>query len=84
MSGFRMQETDFHFDEYLRSYAMHTVGMLKVVNHTVRMRKHLNNSTIKIRYKPTFKITMYYSADNSHVKKIKGVKLKLSPFQLNI
>ena len=26
-----MQETDFHFDEYLRSYAMPTVGMLKVV-----------------------------------------------------
>ena len=35
-----MQETDFHFDEYLRSYAMPTVGMLKVVNHRVRMGKH--------------------------------------------
>ena len=36
----QMQETDFHFDEYLRSYAMPTVGMLKVVNHAVRMRKY--------------------------------------------
>ena len=79
-----MQETDFHFDEYLRSYAMPTVGMLKVVNHTVRMRKHSNNCMILIRYKPPSKITMYYSADNSHIKEIKGVKLKLSPFQLNI
>ena len=25
-----MQETDFHFDEYLRSYSMPTIGMLKV------------------------------------------------------
>ena len=39
ISGFRMQETDFHLDEYLRSYLMPTVGMLKVENHTVRMRK---------------------------------------------
>ena len=29
----------FSFDEYLRSYAMPTVGMLKVVYHTMRMRK---------------------------------------------
>ena len=36
------------------------------------------------RYKPPFKITMYHSADNSHVKEIKQIKLKLSPFQLNI
>ena len=34
------QETDFHFDEYLRVYSMPTMGMLKVVNHTVRMHKH--------------------------------------------
>ena len=27
-------------DEYLRSYSMPTVGMLKVVNYRVRMRKH--------------------------------------------
>ena len=40
MSGFRMQETDSHFNEYLRKYAIPTVGKLKVVNHTVRMRKH--------------------------------------------
>ena len=32
--------TDFHFDEYLRSYPMPTMGMLKVVIHKVRMRKH--------------------------------------------
>ena len=30
----------FHFDESFRSYAMPTVGMLTVVYHTVRMRKH--------------------------------------------
>ena len=41
-----MQETDFHFDEYLRSYSMPTIVMLKVENHTVRMRKHKNNGTI--------------------------------------
>ena len=35
----RMQETDFHCDEYIRSYSMPTMDMLKVVNHTVRMRK---------------------------------------------
>ena len=35
-----MQEADFHFDAYLRSYSMPTMGMLKVENHTVRMRKH--------------------------------------------
>ena len=66
-----MQETDFHFDEYSRSYEMPTVGMLKVVNQTVRMRKHLNNGTIEIPYNPPFKTTMYHSADNSHVKEIK-------------
>ena len=38
--GFRMQQTDFHFDEYLQSYSMPTIDMLKVVYHTVRMRKH--------------------------------------------
>ena len=32
--------TDFHFDEYLRSYSMPAVGMLRVVCRTVRMRKH--------------------------------------------
>ena len=32
--------TDFHFDEYLQSYSMPTMGMLKVENHTVRMREH--------------------------------------------
>ena len=32
-----MQENDFHFDSYLRRYSMSTMGMLKVVNHTVRM-----------------------------------------------
>ena len=41
-----MQETDFHFDEYVRSNSMPTVGMLKVANYTVRMRNHLNNGTI--------------------------------------
>ena len=66
-----MHETDFHIDEYLRSYSMPTMGMLKVVNHTVHMRKRLNNGTIKIRYKPPFKIPIYHSADNSHVKEIK-------------
>ena len=30
----------FHFDEYLRNYSMPTMGMLKVVNNTVRMRTH--------------------------------------------
>ena len=40
MSGFRMQEADFHFDEYLRGYAMPTVDILKVINHTVCMRMH--------------------------------------------
>ena len=35
-----MQETDFHFDAYLRSYSMLTMGMLKVKNYTVRMREH--------------------------------------------
>ena len=79
-----MQETDFNFDEYLRRYSMPAISMLKEENHTVRMRKHLNNGTIEICYKPPFKITMYHSADNSHVKEIKQVKLKLSPFQLNI
>ena len=34
-----MQETDFHVDAYLRRYSMPTMGMLKVVNHTVRMRE---------------------------------------------
>ena len=38
--GFRVQQTDFHFDEYLRSYSMPTIDMLKVVYHTVPMRKH--------------------------------------------
>ena len=38
-----MQETDFHFDEYLRSYSMPTMG---IVNHTVRMRKRYNNGLI--------------------------------------
>ena len=41
-----MQETDFYFDEYLRSYSMPTISMLKVENYTVRMRKHENNGTI--------------------------------------
>ena len=41
-----MQETDFHFDEYLRSCSLPTMGMLKVVNHTVRMRKRYNNGMI--------------------------------------
>ena len=41
-----MQETDFPFDAYLRSYSMPTTGMLKVENHTVRMREHLNNGMI--------------------------------------
>ena len=40
VSGFRMEETDFHFDAYLRSYSMPTMGMLKVENRTVRMREH--------------------------------------------
>ena len=31
---------DFHFDEYLRSYSMPTMGILKVINNTMRMRKH--------------------------------------------
>ena len=41
-----MQETAFHFHAYLRSYSMPTMGMLKVENHTVRMREHYNNGTI--------------------------------------
>ena len=41
ISGFRMnRETDFHSDKYLRSYLVPTIGMLKEVNHRVRMRKH--------------------------------------------
>ena len=36
----RLQETDFRFDKYLRSYSMPTMSILKVINHTVRMRKH--------------------------------------------
>ena len=35
-----MQETHFDFNEYFRSYSMPTIGMLKVVIHTMRMRKH--------------------------------------------
>ena len=35
-----MLETDFYFDEYLLSYLMPTMGMLKVEYNTVRMRKH--------------------------------------------
>ena len=30
-----MQETDFNSNEYLRSYLMSTMGMLKVVNNTI-------------------------------------------------
>ena len=41
-----MKEADFHFDAYLRSYSMPTMAMLKVENHKVRMREHLNNDTI--------------------------------------
>ena len=36
----------FSFFEYLRSYSMPTMGMLKVANHKERMRNHLNNGTI--------------------------------------
>ena len=36
----RLPKTDFYFDEYLRSYWMPTLGMLKVINHTVHMCKH--------------------------------------------
>ena len=46
ISVFQMQETDFHSDEYLRSYSLPTMGMLKVVNHTVRMHKRYNNGMI--------------------------------------
>ena len=79
-----MQQTNFHFDEYLRSYSMPTIDMLKVVYHTVCMRKHFSYGTIYIRYKPRFKISMYHSADDPHVKEIKQIKLKLSPFQSHI
>ena len=41
-----MQETDFNFDEYLRSYSMPTISMPKLENYTVRMRKHENNGRI--------------------------------------
>ena len=52
---------------------MPTIDMLKEVYHTVRMRD-----------KPPFKIAVFLSADDSHVKEIKQIKFKLSPFQLNI
>ena len=61
---------------------MPTTGMLKVVKHTVRMRKYINNRTIEVGNKPPYKITMYRSADNSHVKQIKQNKKKNRPFSI--